>query len=81
MLQVYNVCIDLEDRDINPEMICLDKKKTLNQNDRYQLRIDNSRRGRIHSLWDISRTTKATTSCEISNERAAFRAYVDVSGL
>ena len=45
------------------------------------LRIDNSRRGRIHSLWNISRTTKATASCDISNERADFSACVDISGL
>ena len=45
------------------------------------LRIDNSRRGRIHSLWDISRTTKASTSCDISNERADFSACVDISDI
>ena len=44
------------------------------------LRIDNSRHGRIHSLWNISRTTKATTSCDISNERADFSACVDIRG-
>ena len=44
------------------------------------LRIDNSRRGRIHSLWDISRTTRATTLCDISNERADFSACDDISG-
>ena len=43
--------------------------------------MDNSRRGRIHSLWNISRTTKATTSCDISNERADSSACVDISGL
>ena len=45
------------------------------------LRIDNSRRGGIHSLWNISKTTKTTTSCDISNERAYFSACVDISGL
>ena len=44
------------------------------------LRIANSRRGRIYSLWNISITTKATTSCDISNERADFSACVDISG-
>ena len=43
------------------------------------LRIDNSRRGRIRSLWNISRTTKAATSCDISNERADFPACIDIS--
>ena len=43
-------------------------------------RIDNSRCGRIYSLWNISRTTKATTSCDISNENADFSACVDISG-
>ena len=43
------------------------------------LRIDNSRHGRIHSLWNISRSTKATTSYDISNERADFPACVDIS--
>ena len=45
----------------------------------WPLRIDNSRRGRIHPLWNISRTTKAGTSCYISNERAEFSAYLSVS--
>ena len=44
------------------------------------LRIDNSRRSRIYTLWNISRTTKATTSCDISNERADCSACVDISG-
>ena len=44
------------------------------------LRIDNSRRCRIHSLWNISRNTKATTSCDTSNERADFSACADVCG-
>ena len=48
--------------------------------DMVHLRIDNSRRGRIHSLWNISRNTKATTSCDTSNERADFSACADVSG-
>ena len=39
---------------------------------RLALRIDNSRRGRIHGAWNILRTTKARTSCNISNERADF---------
>ena len=47
---------------------------------RLLLRIDNSRRGRIHSLWDISRTTTATTSCDISNERADFSVCDDIIG-
>ena len=38
--------------------------------DRQQLR------GRIHSLWDISRSSRATTLSDISNERAC----VDISG-
>ena len=45
----------------------------------FALRIDNSRHGRMHSLWNISRTTKAT-SCDISNERADFSACVDIYG-
>ena len=45
------------------------------------LRIDNSRRDKIHSLWNISRITKATTSCDISNEMADLSACVDISGL
>ena len=46
-----------------------------------QLRIDNSRRGRIHGLWNISRSTKARTSRAISNERADYSAYLGVSGI
>ena len=42
--------------------------------DRQQLR------GRIHSLWDISRSSRATTLSDISNERADFSACVDISG-
>ena len=34
----------------------------------------------IHSLWNISRTTKATASCDISNEREDFSACIDISG-
>ena len=45
------------------------------------LRIDNSRRGRIHGLWNISGTTKARRSCDISNERAEFSGYHGVSGI
>ena len=36
------------------------------------LRIDNSHRSMIYSLWNISRTTKAIRSCDTSNERADF---------
>ena len=39
--------------------------------------IDNSRHGRIHSLWNISRTTKATVSCDISNKGTDSSACVD----
>ena len=38
------------------------------------LRIDNSRHDAIPVLWYISRTTIATTSCDISNEWAHFSA-------
>ena len=44
------------------------------------LRIDNSRRSRIYSLWNISRTTKATSYKALSNERADYSACVDISG-
>ena len=43
------------------------------------LRIDNSRHGAIHVLWYILRTTKAATSCDISNERAHFSACLGAS--
>ena len=42
------------------------------------LRIDNSRRGMIYSLRNISRTTNAIRSCDTSNERADLSAYIDV---
>ena len=42
------------------------------------IRIDSC--SKIHGLWNISRTTKARTLCDISNERAGFSAYVLVSG-
>ena len=42
------------------------------------LRIDNSRRGMMYSLWDISRTTKAIRSCDTSTERAELSAYPGV---
>ena len=47
---------------------------------RHHLRIDNSRHGAVHVLWFISATTVATTSCDISNERAHFSANLSVSG-
>ena len=40
------------------------------------LRIDNSRRGRIHVLWNISKNTIATTSCDISYESANSSAHI-----
>ena len=45
------------------------------------LRIDNSRRGAMHVLCDISRTKIAITSCYKSNERAYFSACVDANGI
>ena len=33
------------------------------------LRIDNSRRGAVHVLWNFSRTQIATTSCDISIQK------------
>ena len=45
------------------------------------LRIDNSRRGAVHVLWNFSRTMIATTSCDSSNERAYFSTCVDVNGI
>ena len=45
------------------------------------LRIDNSRHGAIPVLWYISRTTIATTSCDISNERAHFSACLGANGI
>ena len=58
---------------------CLTPQQIFQSNWICHLRIDNSRRGRIHNLWHISRTTKATTSCVISNERTDFSACVDIS--
>ena len=46
----------------------------------YDLRIDNSRRGAVHVLWNFSRTKIATTACDRSNERAYFSACVDANG-
>ena len=46
-----------------------------------KLRIDNSRRGAIHVLCDISRTKIAITSCNRSNERASFSACVGANGI
>ena len=43
------------------------------------LRIDNSRHGMIHVLWNISRTTIATKPYDISCERENSIAYVGVS--
>ena len=45
------------------------------------LRIDNSCHGAIHVLWYISRNTVAAISCDLSNERAQFSAYVGASGI
>ena len=45
------------------------------------LRIDNSRRGAIHVLCDISRTKIAITSCDRSNKRAYFSACVGANGI
>ena len=45
------------------------------------LRIDNSRRGAVHVVWNFSRTMKATTSCDSSNESAYFSTCVDVNGI
>ena len=45
------------------------------------LRIDNSRRGALHVLWNFSRTKIATTLCDTSNERAYFSACVDANGI
>ena len=44
------------------------------------LRIDNSRRGAVNVLWNISRTKIATMSYDRSNERACLSACVDASG-
>ena len=44
------------------------------------LRIDNSRRGAVHVLWNFSRTKIARMSCDRSNERA-FSACVDANGI
>ena len=43
------------------------------------LRIDNSRHGAVHVLWNFSRTKIATTSCDSSNERAYFYTCVDAN--
>ena len=45
------------------------------------LRLDNSRRGAIHVLCDISRTKIAITSCDTSNERAYFSARDGANGI
>ena len=45
------------------------------------LRIDNSRRGAVHVLWNISRTKIAKPSYDRSNKRAYFSACVDGSGI
>ena len=47
----------------------------LHLNSNWGLRIDNSRRSRIHVLWNISETTIAIKSCDISYERAFFPVY------
>ena len=43
--------------------------------------IDNSRRGAIHALCNISRTKIAKTSYNRSNERAYFSACVGANGI
>ena len=48
---------------------------------KYNLRIDNSRRGAVHVLWNFSRTKISTKSCDRSNERAYFYACVDANGI
>ena len=45
------------------------------------LRIDNSRHGVVHVLWNFSRTKISTKSCDRSNERAYFSACVDANGI
>ena len=45
------------------------------------LRIDNSRHGVNHVLWYIYRTTIATASCDISNERAQFSVCIGANGI
>ena len=45
------------------------------------LRIDNSCHGAIPVLWYISRTTIATISCDIWNERAHFSACLGANGI
>ena len=45
------------------------------------LRIDDSRRGAVHVLWNFSRTKISTKSCDRSNERAYFSACVDAYGI
>ena len=46
-----------------------------------RLRIDNSRRGPIHVLCDISRTKIAITSCNRSIERAYLSTCVGANGI
>ena len=48
---------------------------------RSHLKIDNSRRGAIQVLCDISRTKIAITSCDRSNKRAYFSACVGPNGI
>ena len=38
-------------------------------------------RGAVHVLWNFSRTLIATTSCDISNERAYSSACVDANNI
>ena len=42
---------------------------------------NNSCHDTINVLWYISRTAKATASCDISNERAYFSTYISASGI
>ena len=84
--QCYFVSYDYIKRNFKEVYDCIDSRgfsfypSLLRHGFRPTLRIDNSRHGRIHNLWNISRTTKATTSCNISNERAYFSACGDISG-
>ena len=47
----------------------------------HMLRIDNSRRGAVHVLWNFSSTKIATMASDRSNERAYFSAYVDANAI
>ena len=49
-------------------------------NENIDLRIDNSCHGMNHVLWYISRTTIATASFDISNERAHYSVCLGANG-